>query len=71
MSKKDNVPSFEEALAQLEKIVEKLESGELNLEEGIASFETGIDLYRQCKSKLEAVEKKVSKLTAELKEEDL
>ena len=71
MSKKESAPSFEEALTQLEKIVEKLESGELNLEDGISSFETGIELYRQCKSKLEVVEKRVSKLTAELKEEDL
>ena len=64
MSTKEKSKSFEDALLDLENIVEKLESGELNLEQGLLAFEQGVELYRQCKGKLEAVEKKVTKLTA-------
>lgn len=71
MSSKAKSTSFEDSLIDLENIVGKLESGELNLEQGLEAFEQGVELYRLCKGKLEAVEKKVIKLTAELKEEDL
>lgn len=69
MTKKEKELSFEESLGQLEQIVNSLESGDLSLEKGLEHFERGVELYKSCKGRLENVEKKVSKLTAELKEE--
>ena len=50
---------FEDALSRLESIVEKLESGELSLEESLAAFEEGIRLSRMCSKQLDAAEKKI------------
>jgi exodeoxyribonuclease VII small subunit len=58
---------FEEALSKLEGIVEKLESGELSLEESLSAFEEGIRLSRLCSKQLDAAEKKIEIL---LKGED-
>ena len=44
---------FEDALSSLESIVEKLERGELSLEESLAAFEEGIRLSRMCSKKLD------------------
>jgi len=54
--------NFEEAIEQLEKIVEQLESGELSLEESIKAFEKGIELSKLCRKKLEMAEDRVRKL---------
>ncbi len=51
--------SFEAALETLEQIVERLESGELSLEESLAAFEAGVGLVKQCNQKLNEVEKKI------------
>ena len=56
-------PSFEKALDSLEKIVEKLEEGNLSLEETLKKFEEGVKLSRLCERKLAAAQKKVSMLT--------
>jgi len=50
---------FEDALSKLEEIVEKLESGELSLEESLAAFEEGIRLSRICSKQLDAAERKI------------
>ncbi len=50
---------FEDALSKLEEIVEKLESGELSLEESLAAFEEGIKLSRVCSGQLDAAERKI------------
>lgn len=63
--------SFENSLEELEGIVTSLESGELDLESSIGKFEEGVSLYKSCKKKLAEVEKKVTKLTQDLKEEEL
>lgn len=55
--------SFEEALAELERIVEKLESGDLALEESLALFEKGQALARQCNEQLESATLRVEQLT--------
>lgn len=52
--------TFEEALKQMEDIVNKLEEGELPLNRSLEMFEEGIKLYRYCVSKMEEVEGKVS-----------
>jgi exodeoxyribonuclease VII small subunit len=53
---------FEEAIEDLEKIVERLESGELSLEDSLAAFEDGVRLIKICNRKLTEVEKKIELL---------
>lgn len=64
---------FEEALQKLEEIVEKLEKGELALENALELFEEGVKISQFCNSKLEEAEKKVTILLkdrdGELKEQ--
>lgn len=60
MPKKKN---FEEAFSSLENIVEKMESGELSLDESLAAFEEAIKLVKFCNSELEQAEQKVRVLT--------
>ena len=55
-------PDFEAALAELEKIVEKMESGEQSLEENMKSFQRGIELTRACQQGLKEAEQRVEKL---------
>jgi exodeoxyribonuclease VII small subunit len=52
-------PDLEKSLAELEKIVEKLEAGELSLDESLKQFERGVMLTRQCQTALRAAEQKV------------
>lgn len=54
--------SFEDALAELERIVEQMESGELSLEQSLAAFERGVKLTRECQQALSKAEQKVSAL---------
>lgn len=54
---------FEEALKKLEKIVEKLEGGDVPLEDSLALYEEGISLFRHCSSKLEEAKKKIEILS--------
>lgn len=68
MAKKDSVPkNFEGALAELEEVVEQLESGDLPLDDSLAAFEKGVGLVKFCNQKLNEVEKKVELL---LKDKD-
>jgi len=53
------LPDFERALAELESLVEKLEGGELTLEESLRCFERGIELTRTCQRALREAEQKV------------
>ncbi len=62
MPKKSALPDFEAALAELEKIVEKMESGEQSLEEALSAFQRGIELTRSCQQGLKAAEQRVEKL---------
>ncbi len=52
-------PDFEASLAELEGIVEKLEQGELSLEESLQQFERGVQLTRLCQTALTQAEQKV------------
>ena len=56
---------FEQALAELENLVEQLEGGELALEKSLAAFERGVALTRRCQSALQAAEQKVEILVTE------
>ncbi len=65
MTKKQIEPaSFEESLDELEALVERMESGELSLEESLSAFERGIALTRSCQKALRAAEQRVEILTA-------
>jgi len=55
--------SFEEALAQLSALVERLESGEMPLEESVAAFEQGVKLTRRCEALLDQAEKRLQVLS--------
>lgn len=57
-----DTPSFEQALQQLEQIVQKLEKGELPLEDSLKLYEDGIRLSRLCHAKLEEAEGKIEVL---------
>lgn len=61
MSKKN--PEFEEALARLEEIVRRLESGEAPLNESLGLFEEGVKLVKLCGSRLDEAERKITVLT--------
>ena len=58
---------FERAFQQLEKIVQRLESEELPLDESLQLFEEGIKLSRFCHQRLEEVEKKIELILADAK----
>lgn len=53
---------FEQSLAQLESLVEKMEAGELTLEESLQTFEEGIRLTRECQQALAQAEQTVKLL---------
>jgi exodeoxyribonuclease VII small subunit len=55
--------AFEEALAELESIVDTLEKGDLTLEQSLAAFERGVKLTRTCQKALDEAEQKVRILT--------
>ena len=57
--------SFEEALDNLEQIVEKFESGELSLDEMVKQYEVGANLAKFCLTKLEEAENKITILNAD------
>ncbi|KYZ86750.1 exodeoxyribonuclease VII small subunit [Alcanivorax balearicus MACL04] len=53
------VPQLEESLDNLEALVERMESGEMTLEESLGAFEEGVKLTRQCQQALSRAEQKV------------
>jgi len=55
-------PTFEQALAELEQIVQRLERGELPLEESLRLYEEGVRLSRLCHGKLEEAEGRIEVL---------
>ena len=59
MVRNSKAPDFEEALAELEGLVERLERGDLPLDEALKTFERGVELTRHCQSSLKAAQQKV------------
>jgi exodeoxyribonuclease VII small subunit len=55
-------PTFEEAQRELETIVQRLESGDANLDEAITLWERGEELYRVCSEKLDAAHGRIEEL---------
>ena len=56
---------FNKGLAELEVIINKMESGELNLEDSLKYFEKGVKLHRQCHSALTDAEQRINILSEE------
>ncbi|MGE0030005.1 MAG: exodeoxyribonuclease VII small subunit [Steroidobacteraceae bacterium] len=56
---KPATPDFEAALSELEQIVQRLEQGELSLEESLRQFERGVELTRGCQKALRQAEQKI------------
>lgn len=63
MSRQDKHISFEEALEELERIAEKLERGQLTLEESIKAYERGMELKKICSERLKEAEGKIEMLS--------
>jgi len=61
--------TFEESLAELEKIVARLEQGDVPLEEALDVFQQGMVLSKQCKETFENAEKTLTKLMTDNNEE--
>ena len=55
----EKIPDFETALAELEALVEKMEQGDLSLDESLKQFERGVQLTRSCQQALKEAEQKV------------
>jgi len=58
----DPVARFEDAMKELEAIVQKLERGELKLEESLGLFERGMALSQECRTALDTAELKIKTL---------
>ena len=66
MKEMDSNLSFEQALEELEKIVNELEEGKVGLEDSLKLYEKGIGLYRLCMKRLEDFQGKIQVLVKEL-----
>ena len=58
--------SFEQALAQLDSLVRRMESGELGLDDSIAAYRRGAELARLCQDRLAGAEKEIQKLDGDM-----
>lgn len=56
-------PKFEDALAELESVVKRLEEGDIPLEESLAAFERGVSLVRLLHGRLDTVQTRIEELT--------
>jgi exodeoxyribonuclease VII small subunit len=67
MSKvKETKPGFEQALAELEELVAKLESGDLSLDQSLTHFKRGVELTRHCQSILDEAHQTIELLSLEV-----
>ena len=57
------VAHFEQSLEELEQLVDKMEAGDLSLEQSLSAYERGVGLYRQCQSALEQAQLRVRLLS--------
>lgn len=72
--KENTKRSYEQAISELEEIVQKLERGELPLDESIENFQRGVELSRFCSKKLDEAERRITLLVesenGDMKEEE-
>ena len=62
--------NFEESMKELQNIVDKLEKGDLTLDESVDLFKKGVDLSKLCTKKLDCVEKQITILTEDGEEDE-
>ena len=61
---------FEDKIKALEEIVDKLENGEIGLDESIEEYTKAMNLVKECDDKLKSIEEQVNKMIVDGKEED-
>ena len=66
MAKPAAEPSFEKALAELEKLVAQMEGGKLSLEQALEAHQRGLALARLCQERLDAAQRQVKVLEGEV-----
>ena len=71
MPRKKQAPAFEEALKELESLVESLEQGDQPLQDALKSYERGVELTRVCQKALDEAEQKIRILSGESTEAEL
>lgn len=72
MTKKtEKLPDLEKSLAEISQLIEKMEQGELTLDQSLGHFERGITLVKHCQNILETAEQKVQILIQNNKQETL
>jgi exodeoxyribonuclease VII small subunit len=59
-------PTFEQAVQALERIIERIESGEIGLEQSITEYERGVALIKRCREVLDRAEQRVEELTGQM-----
>ena len=59
-------PTFEEAVSRVESIIERIESGEMGLEDQIEQYARGAELLKRCRDVLDRCEQRVEEITSEL-----
>ena len=62
MAEEKKEQTFEQALTRLEEIVERMESGDLSLDESLALFQEGVGLSRSCSNRLNDAEGRIQKM---------
>ena len=72
MAKQNSIDklSFEEAISQLTNIVEKIEQGEIPLQDSLQQYEKGMELIKHCRTILQKAEQRIEKISKEEKTED-
>lgn len=69
-SSEAHTPSFESSLEQVEQIIERIERGEVGLEDSLTQYERGVELIRRCRGILKQAELKVEELTQRMEDAD-
>lgn len=59
---KEQLPSFEKSIEELESIVERIEAGDIDLDQSLAIFERGTKLVAHCRKVLDQAQKKIAEL---------
>ncbi len=62
----DSSERFEDRIARLEELIDRIESGEVGLDESIDAYEQGIEIIEGCRSLLASAEQRVEELTERL-----
>jgi len=63
-------PDFEQAMAEVEAIIERIEGGEVGLERAISDYERGARLLAQCRKALAAAEQRIEDVTGRLESQE-